>query len=130
MYIFLYQNSNIMAAPTACPNHMASLPERFLHRFGYNRCFRRYFETAGRTEPGLDTISDHIPAESSSCNVSRREESFITESYERVPTKSSTEVSRARKALIANDILDDFGKQYSFEDPIYEYWLKNVFFKD
>lgn len=44
--------------------------------------------------------------------------------------KSSTEVSRARKALIANDILDDFGKQYSFEDPIYEYWLKNVFFKD
>lgn len=44
--------------------------------------------------------------------------------------KSSTEVSRARKALIANDILDDFGKLYSFEDPIYEYWLKNVFFKD
>lgn len=44
--------------------------------------------------------------------------------------KSSTEVSRARKALIANDILDDFGKQYSFEDQIYEYWLKNVFFKD
>lgn len=44
--------------------------------------------------------------------------------------KSSTEVSRARKALIANDILDDFGNQYSFEDPIYEYWLKNVFFKD
>ena len=43
--------------------------------------------------------------------------------------KSSTEVSRARKALIANDILDDFGKQYSFEDPLYEYWLKNVFFK-
>lgn len=44
--------------------------------------------------------------------------------------KSSTEVSRARKALIANDILDDFGKQYSFEDPIYEYWLKKIFFKD
>lgn len=44
--------------------------------------------------------------------------------------KSSSEVSRARKALIANDILDDFGKQYSFEDPIYEYWLKNVFFNN
>ena len=44
--------------------------------------------------------------------------------------KSSTEVSRARKVLIANDILDDFGKQYSFEDPIYEFWLRNVFFKD
>lgn len=42
--------------------------------------------------------------------------------------KSTTEISRARKALVSMDILDDFGKIYSFEDPVYEYWLKNVFF--
>lgn len=43
--------------------------------------------------------------------------------------KSTTEISRARKALVAKDILDDFGKCYTFEDPLYEYWLKNVFFR-
>ncbi len=43
--------------------------------------------------------------------------------------KSSTNVSRARKALVEKDILDDFGKEYTFEDPLYEYWLRTVWFK-
>lgn len=42
--------------------------------------------------------------------------------------KSSTNVSRARKALVEKDILDDFGKEYTFEDPLYEYWLRTVWF--
>ena len=51
------------------------------------------------------------------------------ETIERYGLKSTTEISRARKALVAKDILDDFGKCYTFEDPLYEYWLKNVFFR-
>lgn len=42
--------------------------------------------------------------------------------------KSSTNVSRVRKALVEKDILDDFGKEYTFEDPLYEYWLRTVWF--
>lgn len=42
--------------------------------------------------------------------------------------KSSTNVSRARKSLVEKDILDDFGKEYTFEDPLYEYWLRTVWF--
>lgn len=48
---------------------------------------------------------------------------------EKYGLKSTTEISRARKALVAKDIIDDFGKVYSFEDPLYEYWLKNVYFR-
>ncbi len=51
------------------------------------------------------------------------------ETIEKYGLKSTTEISRARKALVAKDILDDFGKCFTFEDPLYEYWLKNVFFK-
>ena len=51
------------------------------------------------------------------------------EVIEKYGMKSTTEISRARKALVAKDILDDFGKCYTFEDPLYEYWLKNVFFR-
>ena len=43
--------------------------------------------------------------------------------------KSSTNVSRARKALVEKDILDDFGKEYTFEDPLYECWLRTVWFR-
>lgn len=48
---------------------------------------------------------------------------------EKYGLKSTTEINRARKALVAKDILDDFGKVYTFEDPLYEYWLKNVYFR-
>lgn len=48
---------------------------------------------------------------------------------EKYGLKSTTEISRARKALVAKDIIDAFGKVYSFEDPLYEYWLKNVYFR-
>ena len=51
------------------------------------------------------------------------------EIIEKYGLKSTTEISRARKALVAKDILDDFGKCFTFEDPLYEYWLKNVFFR-
>ncbi len=51
------------------------------------------------------------------------------EVIEKYGLKSTTEISRSRKALVAKDILDDFGKCYTFEDPLYEYWLKNIFFR-
>lgn len=36
---------------------------------------------------------------------------------------------RLRRTLVQNDILDDVGGQLTFQDPVYEYWLKNDFFK-
>ena len=47
---------------------------------------------------------------------------------ERYGLKNSLTVSRAKKALAAMDIVDDFGKQLSMEDPVYAWWLKNVYF--
>ncbi len=41
---------------------------------------------------------------------------------------STTSVSRAKEALIKNDVLDKEEKEISFQDPIYKYWLKRVFF--
>lgn len=37
-------------------------------------------------------------------------------------------VSRARKALVEKDILDNVAGKYSFQDPIYAYWLKHYYF--
>lgn len=42
--------------------------------------------------------------------------------------KSSLNVQRAKKALAAMDIIDIFGKSVEMEDPIYAYWLKNIYF--
>ena len=42
--------------------------------------------------------------------------------------KNSLTVQRAKKALINKDIIDDFGKTITMEDPIYAYWLKNVYY--
>lgn len=42
---------------------------------------------------------------------------------------SPTMISRARKALVERDILDYISGIYSFQDPIYAYWLKKEYFR-
>ena len=48
---------------------------------------------------------------------------------EKYGLKNSITVQRARKALEQLDIIDDFGKVLTMEDPIYAWWLKNVYFQ-
>ena len=43
--------------------------------------------------------------------------------------KFSLTVQRAKNALVKLDIIDNFGKVITKEDPIYARWLKDVFFK-
>lgn len=43
--------------------------------------------------------------------------------------RNSLTVQRAKNALIKLDIIDNFGKAITIEDPIYAYWLKNIYFK-
>ena len=43
--------------------------------------------------------------------------------------KNSLTVQRAKAALIKMDIIDNFGKVISMEDPIYAYWLREVYFE-
>ena len=42
--------------------------------------------------------------------------------------RNSLVVQRAKKALVGLDIIDDFGKKITMEDPVYAWWLKNVYF--
>ena len=42
--------------------------------------------------------------------------------------RNSLTVQRAKQALIKLDIIDNFGRQITMEDPIYAYWLKHVYF--
>lgn len=42
---------------------------------------------------------------------------------------SPTAISRSRKALVEKDILDKLAGVYSFQDPIYAYWLKHEYFQ-
>jgi hypothetical protein len=42
---------------------------------------------------------------------------------------SATSVTRSKDALVKNDILDKTGDDISFQDPIYEYWLKHCYFE-
>ena len=42
---------------------------------------------------------------------------------------SPTMISRARKALVEKDILDYIGGVYSFQDPMYAYWMKHQYFR-
>lgn len=44
--------------------------------------------------------------------------------------KNSLTVSRAKKVLIEKDIIDTFGNSISMEDPMYEWWLKNIYFNN
>ncbi len=48
---------------------------------------------------------------------------------DRYDLKNSLTVLRAKNALTKMDIIDTFGKEVTMEDPIYAYWLKEVYFK-
>ena len=52
--------------------------------------------------------------------------SRVLEAYD---LKNSLTVLRARNALVKLDIIDTFGKEVTMEDPIYAFWLKEVYFK-
>ena len=47
---------------------------------------------------------------------------------ERYVLKNSLTVARAKQALVKMDILDNFGRKVAMEDPLYAWWLKNVYF--
>ncbi|MBP5397261.1 MAG: ATPase [Bacteroidales bacterium] len=42
--------------------------------------------------------------------------------------KNSLTVQRAKAALVKMDIIDNFGKAISMEDPVYAYWLREIYF--
>lgn len=42
---------------------------------------------------------------------------------------SATSIARSKAALVKNDILDITGKTILFQDPMYAYWLKHIYFK-
>lgn len=42
---------------------------------------------------------------------------------------SATAASRSRATLVDRDILDNTGNQITFQDPIFAYWLKHVYFE-
>ncbi len=48
---------------------------------------------------------------------------------EKYGLSSPTVISRARKALVGKDILDNIAGNYSFQDPVYAYWLKHHYFQ-
>lgn len=51
-----------------------------------------------------------------------------TETMHRYKISSPTSIARSKVSLIKNDILDNKAGEISFQDPIYAYWLKTVFF--
>lgn len=46
----------------------------------------------------------------------------------RYKISSPTSVARSKVALVKNDILDNQAGKYSFQDPIYAYWLRTQYF--
>ena len=51
-----------------------------------------------------------------------------TEVMHRYRISSPTSIARSKAALVKNDILDNQAGRYSFQDPIYAYWLKTQYF--
>ena len=47
---------------------------------------------------------------------------------DRYQLKNSLTVQRVKKSLVNLDIIDDFGRVVTMEDPIYAYWLKTIYF--
>ena len=47
---------------------------------------------------------------------------------EKYGLKNSLTVQRAKKVLVRLDILDDFGRVITMEDPIYAWWLRHIYF--
>lgn len=52
-----------------------------------------------------------------------------TEVMHRYRISSPTSIARSKAALVKNDILDNQAGRYSFQDPIYAYWLKTQYFE-
>lgn len=52
-----------------------------------------------------------------------------TEVMHRYRISSPTSIARSKAALVKNDILDNQAGCYSFQDPIYAYWLKTQYFE-
>ena len=51
-----------------------------------------------------------------------------TEVMHRYQISSPTSIARSKAALVKNDVLDNQAGEYSFQDPIYAYWLKTQYF--
>ena len=51
-----------------------------------------------------------------------------TETMHRYGISSTTSITRSKAALVKNDILDNQAGKFSFQDPIYAYWLKTQYF--
>lgn len=51
-----------------------------------------------------------------------------TETMHRYQISSTTSIARSKAALIKKDILDNKAGEISFQDPIYAYWLKSIYF--
>ena len=51
-----------------------------------------------------------------------------TEVMHRYRITSTISISRSKAALVKSDILDNQAGKYSFQDPIYAYWLKTQYF--
>ena len=51
-----------------------------------------------------------------------------TDVMHRYKISSTTSIARSKAALIKNDILDNKAGEFSFQDPIYAYWLKTEYF--
>lgn len=60
--------------------------------------------------------------------INREESLTSTSVMNRYHISSTTSVTRSKAALIKNDILDNVGNTLKFQDPIYETWLRTVYF--
>mgnify|MGYP003514002108 FL=1 len=60
--------------------------------------------------------------------LAREKSISSTETMHRYKISSPTSIARSKASLIKNDILDNKAGEMSFQDPIYAYWLKTVFF--
>lgn len=61
--------------------------------------------------------------------VSGEKELTSARVMEQYGLKNSLTVQRAKNALVKQDIIDNFGKQVTLEDPIFARWLKEIYFR-
>ncbi len=50
------------------------------------------------------------------------------ETMRRYRISSPTSIARSKVALVKNDMLDNKAGEFSFQDPLYAYWLKTAYF--
>ncbi len=53
-----------------------------------------------------------------------------TETMHKYHISSATAASRSLKTLIKKDILDNSAGKISFQDPIFEYWLRHDYYQE